>query len=186
MEDGIIVQLYLNRDESAIKETESKYGRYLAKIAYNILYDEEDSKEVLNDTYLAAWNSIPPNVPELLSVYLSRITRRISIDIFRKRNTEKRKGGQFSLSFDELSECLTDASRPDDALNEQILSKAISDYLRTLPEKTRTAFIGRYYYVDSIKDIAKYCGVTESNAKVLLYRARCGLREYLIKEGFDI
>ncbi|MBQ3569598.1 MAG: hypothetical protein IJA20_02870, partial [Methanocorpusculum sp.] len=107
MHDEKIVALYWERDESAIRVTEEKYGAYLMKIAYNILNDLEDSKESVNDTYLGAWNSMPPNKPSALSTYLAKITRRTSIDIFRKRSTEKRKVSEYSVSLDELGDCVS-------------------------------------------------------------------------------
>lgn len=186
MDDCNIVRLYLNRDEGAIKETENKYGRYLTKIAYNILNDTEDSKESVNDTYLAAWNSIPPHKPDVLSVYLSRITRRISIDIFRRKNRDKRKASQYALALDELYDCEDSSPSPEQAMEYEMLAKSISDYIRTLPDNARCAFIGRYYHLDSVKDIAKYCSMSEANVKVTLHRARENLRKYLKKEGFDI
>ena len=104
MEDEKIVSLYWSRDEAAIRETEAKYDRYLTKIAYNILYNREDSRESVNDTYLAAWNSIPPHRPGVLSVYLGKITRRISIDIFRKRNRLKRRDSEYAVSLAEIED----------------------------------------------------------------------------------
>lgn len=184
MEDEKIIALYFDRDETAISETDKKYGRYLTKIAYNILYDIEDSKEGVNDTYLAAWNSIPPNVPEIFSVYLSRITRRVCIDIFRKKNSEKRRASQFSLSLDELSVC--DTSTPENIAEAKLLAKTISDFLRCISENARNVFICRYYHMDSVKDIAKYCNMSQSNVKTTLHRTRCELKEYLKKEGFDV
>ena len=186
MDDKTIVSLYLARNESAILQTDKKYGNYLMKIAYNILNDREDSKESVNDTYLAAWNSIPPNIPEMLSVYLSRIARRISIDIFRKKNSQKRKSSQLTYSLDEMSDCTSNTPEPDEIIENKRLSEVISAYLYSISELQRNIFICRYYYFDSVKDIAKYCNITESNVKTTLYRLRNGLREYLLKEGFSI
>ena len=186
MDDKTIVSLYLSRNESAITETDKKYGKYLLKIAYNVLNDSEDSKESVNDTYLAAWNSIPPNIPEILSVYLSRITRRISIDIFRKKNSQKRKSSQLTYSLDEMSDCTSNTPEPDEIIENKRLSESISAYLYSVSEVQRNIFICRYYYFDSVKDIAKYCNVTESNVKTTLHRLRNGLREYLLKEGFEV
>ncbi|MBE6573875.1 MAG: RNA polymerase sigma factor [Ruminococcaceae bacterium] len=186
MEDNMIVELYFERDERAIAETERKYDRYLTKIAFNILSDTEDSRESVNDTYLAAWNSIPPNKPSVLSTYLGKLTRRISIDLFRKRNTQKRKASEYSLSLEELSEARDPSSQPEKEIEDRLLGKAISDFLRTLSNDARDLFIIRYYYLDSLKDAAKYCNMTESRAKSLLFRTRCSLKEYLIKEGFEL
>lgn len=184
MEDAQIVSLYWDRDESAIRETETKYGRYLTKIACNILNDVEDSRESVNDTYLAAWDSIPPHRPGILSAYLAKLTRRISIDRFRYRTRDKRMGSEYALSLEELGDCVCGGDATQEAVNEKLLADAIGIYLRLLPEDTRTAFVGRYYFLDPLKEVAAYCGMSESKAKSLLYRTRVGLKEYLQKEGY--
>ena len=184
MEDSRIVSLYWDRDETAIEQTDKKYGRYLTKIAYNILADREDSKESVNDTYLAAWDSMPPHKPQVLSTYLGKLTRRISIDLFRKKNSQKRSGGEYALSLQELEDCISGGNTTEQALNAQLLSEAIGRYLRTVTEEARNVFIGRYYYLDPVKQIAGYCHISESKVKILLYRTRQGLWEYLQKEGF--
>ena len=186
MQDTEIVELYWSRDESAITETQNKYERYLTKIAYNVLADFEDSKESVNDTYLAAWNSIPPHRPNVLSVYLGKLTRRISIDIFRRRNREKRRASEYALSLEELGECVQVSDGPEETLDSKLLADAINRFLRSISEEARNAFIGRYYFLDPLKAVAGYCGMSEAKAKSLLFRTRCGLKEYLKKEGFDI
>ena len=182
MEDVQIVSLYWQRDESAIDQTDKKYGKYLHRIAYNILADREDSQESVNDTYLAAWDSMPPHKPAVLSTYLGKITRRISIDCFRKKNAQKR-GGEYALSLEELGDCIGH-NTTEDALNVQALADAIGKYLETVSQEAQRVFIGRYYYLDPVKDIARYCHISESKAKMLLLRTRQGLWEYLQKEGF--
>ena len=184
MEDAQIVCLYWDRDETAIRETENKYDRYLTKIAYNILYDMEDSRESVNDTYLAAWNSMPPHKPSVLSAYLAKLTRRISIDCFRCRTRDKRLPSEYAISLTELEDCLSGGNTTEEAVNVKLLADAIGIYLRLLPENARTAFIGRYYFLDPLKEVAAYCGMSESKAKSLLYRTRLGLKEYLKKEGY--
>lgn len=186
MQDEKIVELYWQRDESAIRETQEKYENYLYKIAYNILSDKEDSNESVNDTYLAAWNSMPPHKPNVLSTYLGKLTRRISIDIFRKRNRIKRQGSEYSLSLTELEDCISGNNSPEKDYEAKVLGEAINSFLRTLSVDARNVFIGRYYFLDSVKDVAKYCGISESKAKTLLFRTRNSLREYLEKEGFEI
>ena len=186
MTDEKIVDLYWNRDESAIDETDKKYKSYLTKIALNILSDIEDSKECVNDTYLAAWKSIPPHRPTVLQTFLSKITRRISIDVYRKRNRDKRKGSEYSLSLSEISHVVSNEPLPDDLLSEKLLSEKINEFLKNLKPTERTAFIGRYYFFDSVKDIARYCGMTQANTKTVLYRTRLALKKYLEKEGFDL
>ena len=186
MQDEQIVDLYWQREESAISETEVKYGRYLTKIAYNILADVEDSRESVNDTYLSAWNSMPPHRPTMLSTYLGKITRRISIDRFRGRNREKRRPSQYSVSLAELEECISQGNVTEEAVDVRLLAKAINDFLRTLSGEARQTFIGRYYFMDPLKEVAAYCGMSEAKAKSMLYRTRCSLREYLKKEGFEV
>ena len=186
MQDAQIVALYWQRDESAIEVTQKKYESYLSKIAYNILSDWEDSQESVNDTYMAAWNSMPPHKPEILSTYLGKLTRRISIDLFRKRNRLKRQASQYALSLSELEDCASPGSSPEDAMQTQLLAEAINRFLRTLSKDARNLFIGRYYFMDSLKEVAAYCGIGESRAKSILYRTRCSLKAYLQKEGFDL
>ena len=184
MDDGQIVGLYWQRDENAIACTDKKYRRYLHTIAYNILNNQEDSQESVNDTYLAAWNSIPPHRPQVLSSYLGKLTRRISIDLFRKKNAEKRAGSEYALSLEELSECLSTGDTTVQTLDCGLLADAIAAYLKTLPQETRTVFIGRYYYLDPVAKIAQYCRISQSKVKILLYRTRQGLGQYLKEEGF--
>ena len=186
MQDERIVELYWNRDENAIRETQEKYENYLYKIAYNILSDKEDSSESVNDTYLAAWNSMPPHKPNVLSTYLGKLTRRISIDIFRKRNRIKRQGSEYAVSLTELEDCISGNNSPEKDYEVQILGEAINAFLRTLSVDARNVFIGRYYFLDSVKDVAKYCGMSEAKAKSMLYRTRCGLKKYLEQEGYHI
>lgn len=182
MQDDQIVALYWQRDEDAIRETEQKYGRYLTKIAYNILSDFEDSKESVNDTYLKAWNSMPPHKPCVLATYLGKITRQLSIDIFRTRNRVKRRTSEYAVSLSELENCISDHSTPEDNVDLHLLAKAISNYLYTLSTEARVLFVGRYYYLDSLKEAAAYSGMSESKAKSMLYRTRLGLKKYLEQE----
>ena len=186
MQDSVIVQLYWDRDESAISHTQRKYGPYLTKIANNILADREDSVESVNDTYMAAWDSMPPQRPAVLSAYLGKLTRRISIDLFRKRTSQKRGGGEYALSLQELGECVSGGTDPEKAVETKALTQAIAAFLESQPVQVRQVFVGRYYYMDPVKEIAGYCRISESKVKILLYRARQALREYLQKEGFAV
>lgn len=186
MEDSKIVALYFDRDEAAIDHTQKKYGSYLLKIAYNILENLQDSQESVNDTYLAAWNSIPPHKPDILSTYLGKLTRRISIDIFRKRNRLKRRDSEYTLSLSEMEDTVAGGEEPEETVQAQLLAERISCFLRQLPEQSRHAFVGRYYYMDPLKEVARYCGMSEAKAKTLLYRIRCSLKEYLREEGFSV
>ena len=184
MEDEAIVSLYWAREESAIRETEAKYDRYLTKIAYNILNDRQDSRESVNDTYLAAWNSMPPHRPSVLSAYLAKLTRRISIDCFRYRTRDKRMDSQYALSLSELGDCVSGGNTTEEIVNVKLLADSIGVFLRLQSEEARTAFIGRYYFLDSVKEIPLYCGMSESKVKSLLHRTRIRLKAYLEKEGF--
>ena len=184
MEDNFIIDLYWQRDQLAIEQTERKYGKYLTKVAYQVLYNLEDCAESVNDTYMAAWNAMPPHRPQSLCAFLSKLTRRISIDLLRKRQSAKRGGGEYELSLEELSQCLPGGSDPEEAVNSRELVRTIEKFLLDLPEKTRNVFIGRYFYMDPVKEVARYCGLTESNTKVLLYRTRLALGDYLKEEGY--
>lgn len=186
MRDEKIVSLYFQRDEQAIRETQKKYEKYLYKVAFNILSNAEDSKESVNDTYLAAWNSIPPNKPLFLITYLAKITRRISIDRFRKSTRNKRIPSEYIMSLDELQECIADNNTPEKEFELEILISAINEFLASLPETSRNLFICRYFFCDSLEDTAKYCGISTSAAKSRLFRIREQLKEHLIKEGFII
>lgn len=184
MEDEQIVTLYWERDEQAISETEKKYDRYLLKIANNILNNQEDSRESVNDTYLAAWNSMPPHRPGVLSAHLAKLTRRISIDCFRYRTRNKRMASEYAVSLSELSDCVSGGNTTEEIVNAKALADAIGVYLRLQSKETQAAFLGRYYFLDPVKEIARYLGMSESKVKSLLYRTRLGLKEHLEKEGF--
>jgi len=186
VQDERIVELYWQRDESAIRETELKYGSYLTKIAYNILADLEDSKESVNDTYMKAWNSMPPHKPNILSTYLGKITRQVSIDILRKRSSQKRQSSEYAASLDELGDCIPAGETPEQVVDARILAEAIASYLRTLSPQARITFVGRYYFMDSIGDIADYYGMSKSKVESMLHRTRKGLKAYLEKEGYSI
>ena len=186
MEDTEIVSLYWDRDESAIRETETKYDRYLTKIAYNILADLEDSRESVNDTYMAAWESMPPHRPTVLSAYLAKLTRRISIDRFRYRTRDKRMASEYAISLSELSDCVSGGNTTEEIINVKLLADTIGIYLRLQSPEARTAFLGRYYFLDSVREVARYCGMSESKCKSLLHRTRVGLKDYLRKEGFEV
>lgn len=186
MEDNEIVALYWQRDENAIKETEQKYGNYLFKIACNILCNQEDSRECVNDTYFKAWNSIPPHKPVFLAAYLGKITRQQSIDIFRRQNREKRKGSEYAIALSELEECISGGNTTAQTADLHLLTEAIGSYLRSLTPEARNTFVGRYFYMDSLKEVADYYGMSQSKVKSMLYRTRKGLKECLEKEGFDI
>ena len=183
MEDLQIVELYWNRDEDAIVQTQQKYGNYCYSIAYSILHNNEDAQESLNDTWLAAWDAMPPHHPQILSTFLGKITRRLSLNKWRSMTAEKRGGGSFPLSLDELEECVPDRFSIDEQLETQYLSEAIDRFLSGLKEEERRVFVCRYWYFDSVAEIAQRFGYGESKVKMMLKRTRDRLKDYLIKEG---
>ena len=184
MTDQTIVELYWQRDETAISATQEKYHAYLMKIARNVLDSTADCEESVNDTYLAAWNSIPPHRPAALNTYLGKLTRRIAISRFRYRSAQKRQGGEYALSLAEIEDIVTDGTQPQMVLEEKLLGELLNKFLRTLKPVERNTFIGRYFYMDPLKEVAAYCGISEGKAKTLLFRTRQKLRVYLEKEGF--
>ena len=185
MEDNQIIDLFFERSEAAISETDKKYGHYCHYIADRILQNEEDSKEIVNDTYLKAWNTIPPNRPNPLKSYLGMITRQLSLDRYEKNHTKKR-GGQVNILLDELSECIPDNDSGNDIGESIALTDALNRFIWSLPEKEQKVFIRRYWYSSEISEIAREYGMKESNITVTLLRTRRKLKDFLSKEGFDI
>lgn len=186
MDDETIVTLYWQRDEQAIAETERKYARYLHTIAYNILADREDSSECVNDTYLRAWNSMPPQKPAVLSLYLGKLTRRLSIDRFRRRHAEKRGSGEYARTLEELAECIPAEGTPEKETENEELARVLDAWLRTLSPDTRRAFLLRYYYSDPVERIAHCLGLGENAVRSRLFRAREDLCRCLLKEGITL
>ena len=186
MDDRTIVELYLARNEAAISETEAKYSSYMMKIASNILGREADAEECVNDAYFKVWNSIPPHKPEKLRTYLATAIRRGAIDALKKRKAEKRAASEYELSLDELGECVSGGDSPEDALDSKELGGAISRFLGTLPEEAKNVFVGRYYFLDPVKDVAQYSGMSESKVKSMLFRLRAMLKDYLRNEGYEV
>ena len=184
MEDSHIVDLYWARDEQAIPATASKYGRYCYTIAYHILANREDADESVNDTYMSAWERIPPHRPTVLSTFLGKITRRISLNRWRNMTRQKRGGGEVPLALDELSECIPSGSSAEQALEQKELSQAIARFLGTLPETERDVFLRRYWFFDPIADIAESFGFTQSKVTSMLHRTRGKLRKRLSEEGY--
>lgn len=183
MEDLEIVELYWQRNEEAIKETSKKYGNYCYTIANNILYNNEDAQECVNDTYLGAWNAIPPHHPNVLSTFLGKITRRLSLNKWREKNAIKRGNGEAALSFDELEECIPSNSSIKEELALKELSEAINIFLETLKADERKVFVCRYFYFESIDEIAFRFSFTPSKVKMMLKRTRDRLKDYLIGKG---
>lgn len=186
MTDAEIVKLYWDRSEQAISETDRQYGRYLHYIAAELLRDDEDAKEIVNDTYLKAWRSIPPARPEPLRAFLGRITRQLSLNRLKQNTAQKRGGGEYLLALDELAECVSDGSDDAASAADIDLTAALNRFLRGLPIEQRRVFIKRYWYMSPISDIAAAFGMSESRVTSMLFRVRKKLKEHLIKEGFDL
>ncbi|MBE6535889.1 MAG: sigma-70 family RNA polymerase sigma factor [Ruminococcaceae bacterium] len=183
MEDSKIIDLYFARSETAISETQKKYAPYCHTIAYNILYSNEDAEECVNDTYLRAWQAMPPHRPSRLSSFLGRITRNLALDRYNQKNAQKR-GGSIELVLDEISECLPDTHGDDS--NDKALKDAINSFLASLPKRTRIIFMQRYWYLSSISEISHSLGISESNVKVILMRTRKKFKAHLEKEEIFI
>lgn len=184
MLDRDIVALYWKRSEEAIAQTQRKYGNYCLSIARNILPFLEDAQECVNDTYLAEWEAMPPHRPKILSTFLGKLTRRISIDRWRHLSAQKRGGDTVTLALEELGECIAADSDPQKQVEAKELGHIISLFLKEQNDLERTVFVRRYYGLRSIVEIAREFGITESNTKTMLYRMRQKLREYLTKEGY--
>lgn len=184
MEDQRIVDLYWNRDEDAILHTQRKYGGLCQTIANNILGNPQDAEECVNDAYLKVWNSIPPERPESLLGFLSRVVRNISLDKYRFNRAEKRSRGA-DIMFSELEECLSDESLA--ALNEdEGIVDAINRFLKTLDQENRILFVRRYYYMDSNETLAKTFGMNDNTIRQRLFRMRENLKKFLEKEGIGL
>ena len=186
MEDAAIVALYWARDEQALAETATKFGAYCRKIADNILHSAHDVEECENDTWLAAWNSMPDNRPARLAPYLGRITRNLALDRMDKATAQKRDSGQTFAPLDELAECVAAPGSVEDDFDATETGRLISEFLRTLPEETRNIFLRRYWYCDATADIAVRYGLTESKVRVTLHRTRSKLAAYLQKKGVAV
>lgn len=184
MEDKNIVDLYWNRKDSAIVETSEKYGSYLFKISFNILYSKEDSEECVNDTYLKAWNSIPPNRPNLLKAFLGKITRNLSIDLYRKNRT-KGRSGEVEIAIEELEGVIPSGEDIFKTLDEKYLVEKINEFLERINRQDRKIFLLRYFYLHSSKDIEKLTDIKVSTINTILYRTRNKLRKHLEKEGIN-
>ena len=186
MEDSQIVDLFWQRSEDAIQETARKYEAYLTRISRNILNDWEDCRECVSDTYWKAWNSIPPHRPRNLAAYLAKITRELSIDVYRRHTSQKRGKSEYDLSLSELGEQFSGGPEPEKALEGKLLDQAINAFLRGLPREERQVFLRRYFFFDPVKDIAARLGVTEGKIKTMLFRTRKKLKAYLEQEGFSL
>lgn len=184
MDDNRIVELYWERNEQAVLESANKYGKYLDNIAYQILSNIQDAEECVNDTYHDAWETIPPHRPAILSTFLGKITRRISIDLWRKNRAEKRGGGEVAISLDELEECVSGTGSIEDELERKELVSYINRFLAKLPITERRIFLRRYWGFESVPSLAKRFGFSESKVASMLHRTRNKLRKELEKEDY--
>ncbi len=186
LEDAQIIEMYWARTEDALLETQNKYGRYCHSIAYNILHDTEDSEECVNDTFLSAWNSMPPHRPQKLSFFLGKITRNHALNRYEMYHAQKRGAGQAELVFDEISECIPNSEDGAEPTDEIFFKEVLNRFLRSLPEETMIIFLRRYWFFCSVKDIADSLALSESKVKVTLMRTRDKFRAFLEKEGVTV
>ena len=186
MEDNAIVDLYWSRSEEAIVQTEKAYGSYCRQVAWNILRSAQDAEECVNDTWLRAWNAMPTHRPASLRAFLGKVTRNLSLDRWEKAHAEKRGGGRTGLLLSELSECVPDPDTVERMLEDRAVSAAIARWLRQQSPKHRVAFVRRYFYADSLTQVAKRIGMTEGGTKSLLHRQRLSLRKFLEQEGIAL
>lgn len=182
MEDEKIIELYWERNQTAICETEQKYGRYCGRIAHNILHDAGDAEECLNDTWLRAWNAMPTERPGILSAFLGAITRNLSLDCYRRKHSAKRGGGVMPYIYDELRDC-AGGEEPFHHVARGELAAAVNRFLADMEKESRVIFVRRYWYMDGIGEIAERLAVSESKVKSSLFRSRKRLYDYLKKEG---
>lgn len=186
MEDVKIVQLYWDRNESAITETSNKYGYYCTSIAQNILGDHEDALECVNDTYLNAWNSMPPHRPNMLSTFLGKITRNLSFNKYKHDHASKRGNGQLPAILDELSECVSGNEDVTASVEYNDLVTCIDEFLDSLSPQKRSIFVCRYWYNDSIAEIANQFHMRENAVSMTLARLRKKLKVVLVERGYDV
>lgn len=186
MEDCRIIELFWARSQQAIEESEQKYGSYCRTIARGILAQEEDAEECVNDTWLRAWNSIPPQRPNILSAFFGKLTRNLSLDRWRRNRAAKRGGSQVEVALHELEDCLPGHRQPDESLEASETAALISDFLRRQPDLDRRLFVRRYFHLESIAALADHFGLTESQVKSRLHRTRQKLKTALKQEGVAV
>jgi RNA polymerase sigma-70 factor (ECF subfamily) len=184
--DAEIVELYLGRDERAIRLTEIKYSKQLFRIAYNVLNDKCDSDECVNDTYLGAWNSIPPQIPKSLFAYLSKLVRNFAISLYRKKTSQKRGRSEFDVSLSEIEDVLSDSSNLEREAQSEVLAKIINAFLADLEKEDRFVFVSRYYFSYSVSEIAQRAGESDTKVYKKLASLREKLKKRIEKEGFAI
>lgn len=186
MDDNKIIDLYWARSQQAITESETKYGPYCRTVARNILDRAEDAEECVNDTWMRAWQAMPPQRPAALRAFFGKLTRNLSLDRWRQLRAAKRGGSQVPLALEELEGCLSGRDRVDEALDARETAAAISRFLRALPDEDRRLFVRRYWHLESIRDLALRFSMSEGQAKSRLHRIRQQLRQALEEEGIAV
>ena len=184
MKDITIVDLFWNRDEAAIGAVREQYGKYCRKIAMNVLGSEEDAEECVSDAFLALWGRIPPARPQSLRAFLGKITRNIAVNRYRQNQSQKRGGGEMALVLDELSECLASPTSVEEEILGHELRDSINRFLYTLSERDCNIFLSRYFYMDTVKEIAARYGCKEDYVRVVLSRTRNKLKNYLEEQHY--
>ncbi len=185
LEDTKIVELFFARSEQAISELSAKYEAAIRKVSQNILQSKRDTEECVNDTYLAVWNKIPPQRPDCLASYVLRIARNIAVGRYRKNNA-RRRSTLYDVALDELESCIPSAVSVEYAYEAKELAGEINDFLRTLGQEDRLMFVYRYWFSDSVEDIAKIMGTRANRVSVRLFRTREKLRRYLKEKGVAV
>ena len=186
MEDQRIIELYWQRDQTAISRTDDKYGGYCRTIAYRLLRDEQDSEECVNDTWLRAWNAMPTHWPDHLGAFLGRITRHLACSRWRERQAAKRGGGELPVLLEELTACVPSVPSAAQEVEDRELERLINAFLRALPERECNVFLRRYWYGESLAEIADRYAMKLNTVKSCLYRTREKLRDHLEKEGIRL
>ena len=186
MDDNAIIDLYFARDQQAVQATAQAYGAYCASIAQRILDDRGAAEECVNDTWLKCWQSIPPQRPRSLKSFAGRIVRNLALSALRADAAQKRGGGQVRLALEELGEVVSGSDTPEGALDRQAFRAALDGFLAGLPERNRNLFLRRYWYLDSVEQLARRFGMSRTQVTTTLHRLRQRLRVHLEQEGFEV
>ena len=186
MDDRRIVELFLERSEEAILQTDIKYGRYCHRIAFNVLGNDEDSEECVNDAYMRAWGSIPPNEPDSMASYIGRITRNLALDKLRQKQSDKRGNGEVPVVLDELAECVSGHDELERRQDSAEIAAAIDSFLDELNSVERGVFMRRYWMMEPIADVANRYDISVSKTTTMLFRLRAKLKKHLMKEGIPL
>lgn len=183
MQDKGIIALLFRRDEAAISQMQTKYGGYCYQVAFNILSNAEDSEECVADTWMNAWNAIPPQRPNHLRLFLAKVTRNLAFNRYRAGRAQKRGGGTIEVVLSELEQCIPAGGDAADEVELRELQRRITRFVEELPERERNIFLRRYFYTESVQGIAKRYHLTPNNVSVILNRTRTGLKTQLSQEG---